>query len=480
MRCWTRRLRGMAAVAVALSLAAPAYAQSAADRAVEAAKQYAGETLTVTWEAGLQALDPLNFSGPMWEELTGVKIEVIEIPISELFTKTVAEHRAGTGAYDLLNVVPAWMPDLVNAGVLAPLDEYVDKYGYRDELQDIAPTYRDNQMSYNGKIYGLPDDGDVFILYYRTDLFGDQAHKDAFQAKYGYALAPPTTWDQFYDISQYFTEALGPEVSGSALIHAPGLVHYLYLQRLRTAGGTLFDADTMEAQIDSDTAVAVLEDMVRQLDNMPQGAAGWGPIEVLNSWLAGDLAMVIWWPPPGRWSAGYGTDDAALSWLPKSTVAGKVGYALPPGRRPELAAGFALSVAANSDQKELAYLFAQWLNSKDISLQRVMLPYALRDPFRQSHFESETYRSLWPAAPEYLATLQQAIDNGLLDLSIIDTFAYEEALTRAVVSALAGGNARDALERAAEEWDELTEEIGVDDQREAYTQWAEKPGAYPQ
>ncbi len=474
-------IKSASAFAVAgamLTLPGLAHAQSAADAAVEAAKKYSGETLNITWEAGLQALDPLNFSGPKWEELTGVKINVVEIPISELFTKTVAEHRAGTGAYDLLNVVPAWMPDLVTAGVLEPLDSYVDQFGYRDELQDIAPTYRDNQMTYGGKIYGLPDDGDVLILYYRTDLFGDDAHQSAFKDKYGYDLAPPADWDQFYDISQYFSEAMGPDGYGSALIHSPGLVHYLYLQRFRTDGGKLFDGD-MNAQVNGEIGVGVLEDMVRQLDNMPKGAASWGPIEVLNAWLAGELAMQIWWPPPGRWSAGYGADVEALSWLPKSTIAGKVGYALPPGGYPELAAGFALSVAANSEKKELAYLFAQWLNSKDISIQRVTLPYALRDPFRTSHFESEEYKALWPAAGDYLQTLQEGAETGLLDMSIIDTFAYEESLTRAIVSALAGGNAKEALDQAAGEWNDLTEEIGVDDQRAAYEDWSSKPGAYP-
>lgn len=478
-RSWRRRLGVLAGLA-ALATAGPVLAQdSAADRAVEAAKQYSGETVTITVEAGLQALDLLNFSGPLFEELTGVSVEVVEIPVSELFTKTVAEHRAGTGAYDVLNIVPAWMPDLVNAGVLTPLDEYVDKYGYREELQDIADVYRENQMTYDGQIYGLPDDGDVLILYYRTDLFGDPAHQAAFKEKYGYELAPPETWDQFYDNAEYFTEALAGDGHGAALIHAPGLVHYLFMQRFRTDGGKFFDPETMEAQIASETGVAVLEDMVRQLDNMPQGAAGWGPIEVLNAWLSADLAQMIWWPPPARWSAGYGAEQEALSWLPKSQVAGKVGYALPPGGHPELAAGFSLAVAANSDNPELAYLFAQWLNSREISLQRVMLPYALRDPFRTSHFESEEYKNLWPAAPEYLETLQKGAETGLLDLSIIDTFSYEEALTRAIQTALAGGDARSALEEAAEEWDALTDEIGVDDQRAAYEDWASKPGAYP-
>src|SRR5881392_2393870 len=116
-----------------------AAAQSAAQRAVDAAKKAcAGQTITIVWEAGLQSLDPLNFSGPKWEQLTGIKVKVIEVPTAEMFTKILQEHRAGTGAYDALNVSPAWMADLVLAGALEPLDPWVDKFGYRDELKDIA------------------------------------------------------------------------------------------------------------------------------------------------------------------------------------------------------------------------------------------------------------------------------------------------------------------------------------------------------
>src|SRR3546814_2523560 len=66
------------------------------------------------------------------------------------------------------------MPDLAMAGALEPLDAYVDKYGYREELQTIAPTYRDNQMTFNDTIYSLPDDGDVFVFYYRKDVRSEE------------------------------------------------------------------------------------------------------------------------------------------------------------------------------------------------------------------------------------------------------------------------------------------------------------------
>jgi multiple sugar transport system substrate-binding protein len=436
--------------------------------------------LTITWEAGLQALDPLNFSGPLWAELTGIEINVVEIPFDEMFPKTMAEFRAGTGAYDVLNVVPSQMPDLVTAGVLEPLDDYIDKHGFREHLETIAPVYRDNWMTVNDVTYGLPDDGDVFILYYRKDLFEDAENRAEFADKYGYDLAPPQTWQQFDQIAEFFADKYAPDLYGAAMIRGAGLVEPFFQERFRNEGGEFFDPDTMQATINSDVGVKALAGMVDEHRWMPPGAETWSFVEVLAAWLSGDVAMTISWPPFGRWSAGYGTEEEALSWVPKSEIAGKVGYALPPGGHPELANGFALGISSQSRNKEAAYLFIQWMNSPEVSLQRVQLPYALRDPFRDNHFTSEEYKSRWPEAPEYLATLQDAAETGLLDLSILQTAAYVEALGRAIQAAIAGVDARDALDQAAAEWDALTEQIGVDAQRAAYLDWAAKPNAYPQ
>ena len=215
-----------------------ASAQSAAQTAVDAAKKIcAGKTVTIVWEAGLQSLDPLNFSGPKWEQLTGCKIKVIEVPTAEMFTKIMQEYRAGTGAYDALNVIPAWMPDLVQAGALEVLDPLVDKYGFRAELQKIAPTYRDNQMTVNGKIYGFPDDGDVFLMYYRKDIFARPELQKEFKAKYGYDLAPPKTWKQFDQIGSFLTEKLKPEgIYGAAFFEEPPYTMFMFEERFRVEG----------------------------------------------------------------------------------------------------------------------------------------------------------------------------------------------------------------------------------------------------
>jgi multiple sugar transport system substrate-binding protein len=109
---------------------------------VEAAKQFSGITLNMTYEAGLQALDPRNFSGPMWEQLTGMKSSVVELSNPDQYSKAVAEHIAGSGAYDVLDISPAWTPSLADGGVIAPLDDYIAKYMNIADLEDVHPLTR--------------------------------------------------------------------------------------------------------------------------------------------------------------------------------------------------------------------------------------------------------------------------------------------------------------------------------------------------
>ncbi len=458
---------GLAALAFLGAGSSAVWAESAAEIAVREAQQYAGTEINVFWEAGLQALGPQNFSGPLWEELTGIKVNIIEAQHDEMFPKMMQEHRGGTGAYDVLNVVPAWMGDMVRAGAVEPLDEYVDKYGYRAELDDIGDVYRENQMRIGDTIYGFPDDGDVFILYYRKDVFEELG------------LSVPTTWDEFYEVSKAITDAKAPDMYGSAFMRARGLLQYFYQERARVEGCKFFDAETMKATINGPGCVKALAGMVKDNTTMPPGIEAWGFVETLAAFNAGQSAMLQSWPPVGRWSAGYGTDDIAMQWVPPSVVAGKVGYALPPGGHPQLAAGFAMAVSSSSKNKDAAYLYIQWINSIDISHQRVQLPYALRDPFRKSHFSSPEYQSRWPDAKHYLEAAEKGAVSGLLDLSIINTFAYIDALAAGLQSVMAGGDPQEELDGVADKWDALTEKVGIDAQREAYMEWASKPAAYP-
>jgi len=119
------------------------------------------------------------------------------------------------------------------------------------------------------------------------------------------------------------------------------------------------------------------------------------------------------------------------------------------------------------------------VNSEDISVQRVQRPCARRDPFRDSHFTGEEYRSRWPSAGEYLDVLKQGAETGLLDLSLIQIDRYEEGIRQAVGRLWAGEDPKAILDELAEQWDKLTERIGVDKQKAVYADWSSKPNAYP-
>ena len=456
-----------------------AQAKNAAETAVEAAKQFAGTEINIVWEAGLQSLDPINYSGPKWEKLTGIKVNVVEVPTDQMFTKIMQDYRSGAAAYDALNVIPSWMPDLVRAGALEQLDPFVQKYSYADELQDIAPAYRDNQMKVDGKIYGFPDDGDVMLLYYRKDIFEDPKMQEAFKAKFGYDLAPPTDWKQFAEIGQFITDKMAPTTYGAGFFRAAPYPQYMFQERFRMEGGKFFDAATMKASVNSEVGLKVFQGMLAENKFMPPGVEQWNFVDNLAAFLQGQTAMTISWPPYGRWAAGYGLDQEALNWVPKTQISGKVGYAVNPLGRPELGVGFALAVSSTSKKKEAAYLFIQWLNSKQTSLERVQLPYTLRDPFRTSHYESPEYRKLWPDAGAYLDTIRLSGEKGLLDLSLLQQDKYDEAMSKGISSLWSGEDPKAILDRMAGQFDAITEKVGVDKQKEVYAAWAAKPGAYP-
>jgi multiple sugar transport system substrate-binding protein len=455
----------------------PAAAQeNAATKAVEAAKQYEGTTINTAEEAGLMAMLGINITGPEWEELTGIEVRVSEVPYEELFPKAMLEHRAGTGAYDMLTIAPSWVADMVRAGALEPLDPYIEKYGVASELDDIAPAFRD-WMTFDGKTYALVVDGDVHILYYRKDLFEDPANQEAFKAEYGYDLAVPENWEQFGQICQFFTDKYAPELYGAGLINT-GYTYYFFFERFRSYGGRFFDPETMQATVNSEAGVRALTEMVEQNACQPPGVQNWGFGESLSALNSGEIAMTISWPPLARWTQGINADEQALSWVPPTEVKDKIGYAITPSGHSEMAAGILLALSPNSKNKDATYLYMQWLHSQQESLKNVMRPLGLRDPFRISHYESPEFQALWPTAKDYLETHKKAVETGYADLAILETYKYWDSAGRAVNAAIGGKDPQQALDDLAAEWDQLTEQIGVDRQREAYTAWAAQPAAY--
>jgi multiple sugar transport system substrate-binding protein len=371
------------------------------------------------------------------------------------------------------------VPSLADGGVIAPIDDYMAKYMNPADLDDFHPLYKSMPL-YKGKTWGFFDDGDVFMLYYRKDVFEDQKLKDAYRAKYNQDLRVPETWDEYAQVAEFITDQLAPNIYGAGHFRkfgSPGN-QFAFFQQFRSNGGLFFDDATMKAQIASEAGVKTLQQMIAQNNASIPGNNEMDAVALWVAWLQGKVAMIFSWPPSGRISAGYSQTDAAINFIPQSSIAGKVGYAVMPGKNGEHAGAFVKAVAADSANAEAAYLYAQWATSPAVSLARCMLPYALRDPYRLSHFTSPLYRALWPDAKDYLIGLNNAANSAVIDMTMTGASDYSLAVDRMCTAVWAGEDPKAALETCAAEWDSTTEKLGVDAQRESYLNFKKQPGAY--
>ncbi len=448
-------------------------------RAVQAAKSTKGVTLNMTYEAGLQALEPRNFSGPLWQDLTGMNYNVVELSHPDQYSKPIAEHIAQSGAYDILDIEPAWIPSLADGGVIAPIDDYVSKHMNMADLEDYHPLYK-FLPTYKGKRWGFFDDGDQLALYYRRDVFGDPKLRAAYKAKFNRDLRVPKGWDEYAETAQFITDQMAPKVYGAVHFRKAGSPgnQYGFAQQFRANGGLFFD-DKMRAQLASDAGVTTLRQMVAANKASVPGNDDLDAVAAWVAWLQGKAAMLYSWPPTGRMSENYSQRDKAMNFVPHSSIAGNVGYAVMPSGYGEMASGYVKALAADSANPEAAYLFMQWVTSPPVSLVRVMLPYTLRDPYRMSHYNSPDYRALWPAAKDYLSTLAEASNSGVVDLIMPGWQDYALSLDQMCTSVWAGTDPHAALTKSAAEWDAITDKIGVDAQRAAYQQFLKLPGSYP-
>src|SRR5438105_1600193 len=88
-------------------------------------------------------------------------------PPPQIPQRTMAEAIAHADTFDFFHIDLTMIPSLVSAGLLEPLDDYMAEVGYKIDMVGNSSHF----MRYNGKTYGLPTDGNVFIQLLRKDLF---------------------------------------------------------------------------------------------------------------------------------------------------------------------------------------------------------------------------------------------------------------------------------------------------------------------
>jgi hypothetical protein len=138
----------------------------------------------------------------LWEELTGIPVRTVGIPPDQAYARATRMAATNDGSQHLVVLDLHSTGDLVEAGLLRDLSDFVEKYGpdWNDEYWGYIGGEQTTQMFnyYKGRPYAVASDGDYQIYVIRRDLWDDETEQRNFRSRFGYDLEPPrsssATW----------------------------------------------------------------------------------------------------------------------------------------------------------------------------------------------------------------------------------------------------------------------------------------------
>ncbi|WP_400995209.1 extracellular solute-binding protein [Agromyces sp. GXQ0307] len=369
------------------------------------------DELTVVVEGGGKAeLQPI---ADLYKEETGTTVTLVELPYAGLYDRVSSELQAGQPSFDIAALDAIWLPAF--APGLAPLDDL-----FTADVEDDLFGGLVSEAQVDDTFVGMPVWTNSEILFYRTDLFEDSTNMADFEAEYGYPLAPPTTWEEYRDVAEFFTR----DTDGDGAVDlygtdVKGAVETEWLATVSQAGeeAMVLDAATGEVTIDSAAHQEALDFYVSLLPSAPSGAAQLDWAGAQNLFYQGNLAMMRFWGHAYRQTPDDSTVKDSIGVAPM--IGGPGGVAGVPG-------AWYLSVPASGDQQDAAKEFIAFAYehndlAADTSLGLVARKSAFESKAGEAGFENypalvetlEAPQSLpRPATPEW----QEIVDSVLVPM----------------------------------------------------------------
>lgn len=346
------------------------------------------------------------------DEYPNITVNIETIGYDDYFTQMQTRVAGGT-APDCYELNIENFAAYANKGVLAELTG-IDTSGYNATAL--------NAFSVNGKQYGVPGNFSNVVLIYNKDLF-DQA-----------GVAYPTddwTWDDAMDACEKIN-ALGDDIYG---IYQPITFNEFFKVAAQYGGGVL-NADKTEFTINSEENLKAATMMISKVTdtNVQPTEAQMGGMGDWDLFESGRLGMI----PTGIWAFNTFADACDFNW----------DICVEPGGTQKATHFFsnALVVNADSDKKEAAATWINWLASSDTSAQmridagwdlpaisneEVLSGYLKLTPpeNRQAVFDSLNYLTVAPIIEDY--SLMSDIITGKLSLAAGGEITVQEALDQA-------------------------------------------------
>ena len=299
---------------------------------------------------------------PEFEKATGIKVnfEILQPP--QVFTKTSVSVTKERTDYDLVCVDEGNIP--LFASLMLPYDQWAPgKVFKKVDPNTVTPAMLD-VAQWDGKLIGLPINGNLYVWMTRKDLVENPKYKADFKAQYGYELTIPQTFQQLLDTGTFFQKngivsgGFGPFNGGPAGVFGEAIFMY-------ESYGTKFiewKGGKPVLVVDKAKAIQGMEVYKKLMAISPKGAETMAHVERQAAFCAdpkGVFTQFIW---PAQ-IASYEDPN-------KSLVAGKILYSAPPAGpngRFAVRGTWAVNIPTASKNRDAAAEFVYWWASKDIA-----------------------------------------------------------------------------------------------------------------
>jgi multiple sugar transport system substrate-binding protein len=281
--------------------------------------------------------------------------EVVAFDLRGLEDAVLGPNGLRGGGWDLAIFPTDWIGAAVNAAALENLTPdnpaaWMKVSPLPDWPQGWPASLREPLRQADG-FHCIPWHDGPECLIYRKDLFEEPTEREAFAARFGRELAPPTTWREFHETARFFTRP-SESLYGTLFAAYPDGHNTLYdlVLQVWSRGGELYLADGRPT-LDSPAVVEAL-DYYRGLVNDPQacysGAAELDSIQSGDVFLSARVAMMVNW---FGFAARCGRADSPLR--------GKIALAPIPGGSPGQSAALSnywvVGIGSGSGSKPAAY-----------------------------------------------------------------------------------------------------------------------------
>lgn len=195
-------------------------------------------------------------------------------------TKAPLSLSAQSPSYDVVEVYTSTLTQYAAKGWIQPLDDLIAKYKSQYGLDDISPSLL-KQFTYNGHVYGLPNQVNVHEMVYRKDIFD----------KLG--LKAPTTFDELVADAKKIQDANLVRYPLTMPISAGTYASSDFYNSLGSLGSTLTDPNTNAPQLNSPAAAKAMGSLKQLVPYMSPSAINSDESAVATALETGQSAIGI-------------------------------------------------------------------------------------------------------------------------------------------------------------------------------------------